>query len=158
MYELEIRKLENHIDKEEDALQKIKQMDALRYFYEQNEKEKEKIQYDSEKDELIHSKSIKKAIEITQIVPKMLKYIENKEDAIEIMTNNYYYLARYLFSYYLVAIEFGIPPEKQFLAPRTSVLIPIAKKLEKFYYKPKAVMTVSMPQRNAVKQNYLRDL
>jgi hypothetical protein len=62
------------------------------------------------------------------------------------MKNNYYYLSGYLFSYYVVAIEFGIPPEKQFFAPRTSVLGPISKKLDKFYYKPKAVMTISMPQ------------
>ena len=55
-----------------------------------------------------------------------------KKTAIEIMKNNYYYLAGYLFSYYAVAIEFGIAPEKQFLAPRTSVLGPIAKKLERF--------------------------
>ena len=37
-------------------------------------------------------------------------------------------------------------PEKQFLAPRTSVLMPIAKKLEKFYYRPRAIEVIAMPQ------------
>lgn len=149
MYETEIAKIKTHLPNEEDVYEKIKQLDALRYFYKENETEKEKVIYDKENDELIFSESIKLGIEITDLVPKVINKIEDKEnkvDAIKIMKNNYYYLAGYLFSYYIIAIEFGIEPEKQFIAPRTSVLGPIAKKLEKFYYKPKAVMTVSMPQ------------
>lgn len=148
MYEAEIKKIENHLPHEQDYYQKIKQLDALRYFYKENEKDEERVIYNGETDSLIYSNSIKIAIQITELVPKFLNNIpqDKKTDAITIMKNNYYYLAGYLFSYYAVAIEFGIPPEKQFLAPRTSVLIPIAKKLDKFAYKPKAVMTISMPQ------------
>lgn len=148
LYEMEIQKITKHLAYENNYFEKIKQLDALRYFYKENEKEEERVIYNKEKDELEYSNSIKIAIEITKIVPKVLKEIEDnkKIEAIQIMQNNYYYLAAYLFSYYMVAIEFGIPPEKQFFAPRTSVLGPISKKLEKFYYKPKAVMTISMPQ------------
>lgn len=147
-YEEEIKKIENHLSYEKNIFEKIKQLDALRYFYKENEKEKDRVIYDSEKDDLILSKSIQIGIELTKYIPNNLKEIEieNQQEAVEIMKKNYYYLAAYLFSYYLIAIEFGIPPEKQFFAPRTSVLGPISKKLEKFYYKPKAVMTISMPQ------------
>lgn len=149
LYEAEIEKIKAHLSYEKDYFQKIKQLDALRYFYKEGEKEKERVVYDEKENKLIYSNSIKVAIQITEFVPKILKEIpdpNNKAEAITIMKNNYYYLAGYLFSYYLVAIEFGIEPEKQFIAPRTSVLGPIAKKLERFYYKPKGVMTVSMPQ------------
>lgn len=148
LYEMEIQKITNHLSYEKDYFEKIKQLDALRFFYKENEKEEERVVYNKEEDKLEYSNSIIIAIEITKIVPKILKEIEDskKIEAVEIMKNNYYYLAAYLFSYYMIAIEFGIPPEKQFFAPRTSVLGPISKKLEKFYYKPRAVMTISMPQ------------
>lgn len=150
-YETEIKKIENHLSYEKDNYQKVKQLDALRYFYKENEKDKDRVIYNSEKDELEYSNSIKIAIDITKKVPKIIDSINDsnqKQEVIDIMKKNYYYLAGYLFSYYVIAIEFGIPPEKQFYAPRTSVLGPISKKLEKFYYKPKAVMTISMPQRH----------
>lgn len=148
LYEEEINKITNHLPKETDIYQKIKQLDALRYFYKENETEKEKVKYDRENDKLILCNSLKISEQIVKIIPKELGKIEdsNKNEVVEIMRKNYYYLAGYLFSYYLVAIEFGIEPEKQFLAPRTSVLGPISKKLEKFYYKEKGVMTISMPQ------------
>lgn len=148
VYEKEINKLEKYLKIEKDYYQKIKLMDALRYFYKENEKDKDRVVYKAESDSLEYSKSINIAIEITKLVPQVLDKIEEdkKSEVVTIMKNNYYYLAGYLFSYYVVAIEFGIPPEKQFFAPRTSVLGPISKKLDKFYYKPKAVMTISMPQ------------
>lgn len=154
LYETEIKKLTNHLSHENDPYNKIKQLDALRYFYKENEKEEERVIYNKETDELEYSNSIKIAIEITKLVPKVLKFIDNsnKSDTILIMKNNYYYLSAYLFEYYVIAIEFGIPPEKQFYAPRTSVLGPISKELAKFYYKPSAIMTISMPQRHAEKQ------
>lgn len=148
MYEVEIEKLEKHLPHETNAFAKLQQMDALRYYYKENEKDEDRVKYNVEIKDLEYSKSIKMGIEITKYVPKKLQEIEeeNKIKAIEIMKNNYYYLAGYLFSYYAIAIEFGIAPEKQFIAPRTSVLGPIARKLERFYYKPKGVMTISMPQ------------
>lgn len=148
VYEKEINKLEKYLKIEKDYYQKIKLMDTLRYFYKENEKDKDRVVYKAESDSLEYSKSINIAIEITKLVPQVLEEIEEskRNEIVTIMQNNYYYLAGYLFSYYVVAIEFGIPPEKQFFAPRTSVLGPISKKLDKFYYKPKAVMTISMPQ------------
>ena len=148
VYEKEINKLEKYLKIEKDYYQKIKLMDTLRYFYKENEKDKDRVVYKAESDSLEYSKSINIAIEITKLVPQVLDKIEEdkKSEVVTIMKNNYYYLSGYLFSYYVVAIEFGIPPEKQFFAPRTSVLGPISKKLDKFYYKPKAVMTISMPQ------------
>lgn len=148
VYEKEINKLEKYLKIEKDYYQKIKLMDTLRYFYKENEKDKDRVVYKAESDSLEYSKSINIAIEITKLVPHVLDKIEEdkKSEVVTIMKNNYYYLSGYLFSYYVVAIEFGIPPEKQFFAPRTSVLGPISKKLDKFYYKPKAVMTISMPQ------------
>lgn len=148
VYEKEINKLEKYLKIEKDYYQKIKLMDTLRYFYKENEKDKDRVVYKAESDSLEYSKSINIAIEITKLVPQVLDKVEEdkKSEVVTIMKNNYYYLSGYLFSYYVVAIEFGIPPEKQFFAPRTSVLGPISKKLDKFYYKPKAVMTISMPQ------------
>ena len=148
VYEKEINKLEKYLKIEKDYYQKIKLMDTLRYFYKENEKDKDRVVYKVESDSLEYSKSINIAIEITKLVPQVLDKVEEdkKSEVVTIMKNNYYYLSGYLFSYYVVAIEFGIPPEKQFFAPRTSVLGPISKKLDKFYYKPKAVMTISMPQ------------
>ena len=148
VYEKEINKLEKYLKIEKDYYQKIKLMDTLRYFYKENEKDKDRVVYKAESDSLEYSKSINIAIEITKLVPQVLDKVEEdkKSEVVTIMKNNYYYLSAYLFSYYVVAIEFGIPPEKQFFAPRTSVLGPISKKLDKFYYKPKAVMTISMPQ------------
>lgn len=154
LYETEIKKLKYYLLHENDPYKRIKELDSLRYFYKENEKEEEKVIYNKETDELEYSNSIKIAIEITKLVPKEIKNIDNsnKSEAVLIMKNNYYYLSMYLFDYYIVAIEFGILPEKQFYAPRTSVLGPISKELAKFYYKPSAIMTISMPQRNAVKQ------
>lgn len=148
VYEKEINKLEKYLKIEKDYYQKIKLMDTLRYFYKENEKDKDRVVYKAESDSLEYSKSINIAIEITKLVPQVLDKVEEdkKSEVVTIMKNNYYYLSGYLFSYYVVAIEFGISPEKQFFAPRTSVLGPISKKLDKFYYKPKAVMTISMPQ------------
>ena len=145
VYEKEINKLEKYLKIEKDYYQKIKLMDTLRYFYKENEKDKDRVVYKAESDSLEYSKSINIAIEITKLVPQVLDKVEEdkKSEVVTIMKNNYYYLSGYLFSYYVVAIEFGIPPEKQFFAPRTSVLGPISKKLDKFYYKPKAVMTIS---------------
>lgn len=148
LYENEINKILSYLPYEKDYYKKIEELDALRYFYKENETEKDKVKYDEEKDELILSDSIKIGKRVIEYIGKVLDQLNDEErtKAITILQNNYYYLSRYLFSYYLVAIEFGIMPEKQFLAPRTSVLMPIARKLEKFYYKPRAIEVIAMPQ------------
>lgn len=147
-YEDEINKILSYLPYEKDYFKKIEELDALRYFYKENEKEEDKVKYDAEKDELILSNSIKIGKRIIEYISQVINKIdeEKRNEAITILQNNYYYLGRYLFSYFLVAIEFGILPKDQFLAPRTSVLMPIARKLEKFYYKPRAIEVIAMPQ------------
>lgn len=148
LYEQEINKILLYLPYEKDYFKKIQELDALRYFYKENEAERERVKYDKENNRLILSDSLKIGQRIIEYIGKNIDKFKDTEraEAIKILQNNYYYLGRYLFSYYLVAIEFGIMPEKQFLAPRTSVLMPIAKKLEKFYYKPKAIEVIAMPQ------------
>lgn len=148
LYEQEINKILLYLPYEKDYFKKIQELDALRYFYKENEDERERVKYDKENNRLILSDSLKIGQRIIEYIGKNIDKFKDTEraEAIKILQNNYYYLGRYLFSYYLVAIEFGIMPEKQFLAPRTSVLMPIAKKLEKFYYKPKAIEVIAMPQ------------
>ena len=148
LYEQEINKILLYLPYEKDYFKKIQELDALRYFYKENEAERERVKYDKENNRLILSDSLKIGQRIIEYIGKNIDKFKDTEraEAIKILQNNYYYLGRYLFSYYLVAIEFGIMPEKQFLAPRTSVLMPIAKKLEKFYYKAKAIEVIAMPQ------------
>ena len=148
LYEQEINKILLYLPYEKDYFKKIQELDALRYFYKENEDERERVKYDKENNRLILSDSLKIGQRIIEYIGKNIDKFKDTEraEAIKILQNNYYYLGRYLFSYYLVAIEFGIMPEKQFLAPRTSVLMPIAKKLEKFYYKPKEIEVIAMPQ------------
>lgn len=148
LYEEEINKILLYLPYEKDYFKKIQELDALRYFYKENEDERERVKYDKENNRLILSDSLKIGQRIIEYIGKNIDKFKDTEraEAIKILQNNYYYLGRYLFSYYLVAIEFGIMPEKQFLAPRTSVLMPIAKKLEKFYYTPRAIEVIAMPQ------------
>ena len=91
-YEIEIKKIKHHLSYEKDYYQKVKQLDALRFFYKENEKDKDRIIYNSEKDELEYSNSIKVAIQITQLVPKVLKFVDNpnqKQEIVTIMKNNF---------------------------------------------------------------------
>lgn len=133
---------------------RIEKLNLLRYYLSEEEEEQEKVKYDQEKDKLIYSESIQIGIvlinRIEEIINEEAKreetdfgYIERLND---IMKENYYYLARYIYSYYAIAMEFGIPKKKQFLAPRTCVLNYINWELSKFYYKDRGIMTISMPQ------------
>ena len=139
--------------KMEDRL-RIEKLNLLRYYLAGEEKEEEKVKYDKEKDKLIYSESIQIAIVLINRIEEILneevksgeadfEYLERLD---EISKENYYYLARYLYSYYAIAIEFGIPKAKQFLAPRRCVLDYVNWELTKFYYKDRAIMTISMPQ------------
>lgn len=110
----------------------------------------EKVKCNSDNTALVYNESVKIGIVITMHINEAIKNekdLEKQQHLYEIMQETYYYLARYLFEYYLFAIEFGIPPEKQFIAPRTSVLNEVAKKYSLFYYRTdRPIMTVSMPQ------------
>lgn len=110
--------------------------------------EKVKYNYDTKSLDTCESIQIGTAIafNINDAIIKE-KNLEMQQKLYKAMQETYYYLARYLFEYYLPAMEFGIAPEKQFIAPRTSVLTPLAKEYTKFYYRTdNPIMTVSMPQ------------
>ena len=146
-----IEKLRNSLkEKDIDNYTKIRRMALLRYYLGEQEKEEEKVKYNKEFNDLDLSESIKIGKEIIQLIAKELQSgkldIAKMQELHKLMKDNFYYLARYLFSYYLIAIEFGIPKEKQFYAPRDMVLGKIAKRLDVFYYKPRAVLALNMPQ------------
>lgn len=136
-----------------DRFTKIRRMAVLRHILGEEENEKEKVRYIKERDDIECSESIEIGKEILTLIGKELREneqleIEQMRELDKLMRDNYYYLARYLFSYFLVAIEFGIEKEKQFYAPRDMVLGRIAKRLDVFYYKPKGILALNMPQRN----------
>lgn len=152
----EVEKLRKGIAQEGiDRFTKIRRMAVLRHILGEEEEERGKVKYNGS-NELECSESIELGKEVLTLIGKELR--ENKELDIEqmkeldkLMRDNYYYLARYLFSYFLIAIEFGIEKEKQFYAPRDMVLSKIAKRLDVFYYKPKGILALNMPQRNREK-------
>jgi hypothetical protein len=128
----------------------------------EDKEKKKKVQYDSSKKKLRYSESIEIGIAIAVGINDEIRKAEGEEqvELWNVMKETYYYLARYLFEYYLVAMEFGIPAEKQFIAPRTSVLNRVAREMSKFYYREdRPIMTLSMPQRNrkngSVKEIYV---
>lgn len=102
---------------------------------------------------------LKYGIAIASVINDMIREaegLEAKKELYKVMQETYYYLAKHLFEYYLPALEFGIAPEKQFIAPRTCVLNGIARELSKFYYREdRPIMTISMPQRNG--ENGIRE-
>lgn len=128
---------------------RAEKLSLLRYYLAQIEDEKEKIKYIPDKDNFEYSESLKIAIFLIQEMEILINNESSLEDKIkynDIMKQQYYYLAKYMYCYFAVAIEFGIPKEKQFLAPRTCILNYVNWELTKFYYKERAVMTISMPQ------------
>lgn len=154
MYEEEIKTLRNQLELNMDDIMRIEKLNLLRYYLSEKEKNEKvtKVEYNEEKDNLQYSESIRIAIILSERLNEMIMLNKDDYKLIEklykILQENYYYLARYLFNYFAVAMEFGIEKAKQFLAPRTCVLNYINWELTKFYYKDRAVMTISMPQRN----------
>lgn len=164
MYEEEIKTLRNQLELDMDDIMRIQKLNLLRYYLSKNEDENKitKVEYVEEKDNLKYCESIRIAIILSERLNEMIMLNKNDVKLIEelyrILQENYYYLAKYLFNYFAVAMEFGIEKSKQFLAPRTCVLNYINWELTKFYYKDRAVMTISMPQRNTEKQRVVKDL
>lgn len=154
MYEEEIKTLRSQLELDMDDVMRIEKLNLLRYYLSEKEKNEKvtKVEYNEEKDNLQYSESIRIAIILSERLNEMIMLNKDDYKLIEklykILQENYYYLARYLFNYFAVAMEFGIEKSKQFLAPRTCVLNYINWELTKFYYKDRAVMTISMPQRN----------
>lgn len=144
-----IKLLKTQLQEKMPNLLRAQKLNLLRDYLGEIEKEEDKVKYDLFKDNLEYSESIKIAIFLIQEIETLIKkeeLLENKIKLNEIMKQNYYYLARYLYAYFAIALEFGIEKEKQFLAPRTCVLYYVNWELTKFYYKERAVMTISMPQ------------
>ena len=153
----EVRKLEYNLFEAKTAMstaQRLILLNILRYdlgLLEDRDKVK-KVVYNGETKKLEYSRSVEIGIAISVAINdeiRAAKEVETQQNLYKVMQETYYYLARYLFEYFLPAMEFGIPPEKQFIAPRVSVLNRVAREMTKFYYREdRPIMTLSMPQRN----------
>lgn len=149
----EIKKIKYNLDVTEMEIGKrLLLLNLLRYdlsLIEDRDKI-EKVRYNYKTKGLEYSESIEIGIAISLKINEVIreeKELSKQQELYKCMQEVYYYLARYLFEYYLPAMEFGIAPEKQFIAPRTSVLNRIAKEMSKFYYRTdRPIMTLSMPQ------------
>lgn len=109
-----------------------------------------KVKYNEQRKALEYSESVKIGIAISIAINEEIRNAKDDttmSNLYNAMRETYYYLARYLFEYFLPAMEFGIPPQNQFIAPRTMVLNKLAVQYSKFAYREdRPVMTVSMPQ------------
>ena len=151
--EAEIKKIRYNLDVTEmDIGQRLLLLNLLRYdlsLIEDRDKV-EKVKYNYKTKKLEFSESIEIGIAISLKINEVIRgesELSKQQELYKCMQEVYYYLARYLFEYFLPAMEFGIAPEKQFIAPRTSVLNRIAKEMSKFYYRTdRPIMTLSMPQ------------
>lgn len=153
--EAETKKLEYNLFKVKTPMktsQRLILLNVLRYnlgLLEDRDKVK-KVEYNIITKKLDYSRSVEIGIAISTAINDEIRAaesLEEQQNLYQVMQETYYYLARYLFEYFLPAMEFGIPPEKQFIAPRTTVLNKIARQYTIFYYRTdRPVMTVSMPQ------------
>jgi len=151
--EKDIKKIEYNLENTEmEVSKRLLLLNVLRYdksLIEDRDKVC-KVEYDYSTKNLKTAESIQIGIAISLNINEAIKEakdLEVQKQLYQAMKETYYYLARYLFEYYLPAMEFGIAPEKQFIAPRTMVLNPIARELTKFYYRTdRPIMTLSMPQ------------
>lgn len=149
----EIKKIRYNLDATEMGIgQRLLLLNLLRYdlsLIEDRDKI-EKVKYNYKTKKLEFSESIEIGIAISLRINEVIRgesELSKQQELYKCMQEVYYYLARYLFEYFLPAMEFGIAPEKQFIAPRTSVLNRIAKEMSKFYYRTdRPIMTLSMPQ------------
>ena len=153
--EAEVRKIRYNLFEIKTPMsmgQRLKYLNIMRYnlgLIEDRDKVK-KVVYNAEEKKLEYSESIEIGIAIAVGINDEIRATDSEEERralYEVMKETYYYLGRYLFEYFLVAMEFGIPAEKQFIAPRTSVLNRVAREMTKFYYREdRPIMTLSMPQ------------
>lgn len=152
----DIRKIKYNLenDKGMERSKRLLLLNILRYYTAliEDRDKIEKVVYDEVEKKLEYAESIEIGIAIALNINEAIREereLGKQQELYKAMKETYYYLARYLFEYYLPAMEFGIAPEKQFIAPRTMVLNRIAKEMSKFYYrKDRPIMTLSMPQRN----------
>lgn len=162
--EAEVKKIRYNLDNTKmEISQRLLILNVLRYDLSLLEERDRKLQvwYNEEKKKLEYSESVQIGLVVSWNINEAIrnaKSLEEQQELYKAMQETYYYMARHLFEYFLPAMEFGIPPEEQFIAPRTSVLNALAKEYSKFYYrKDRPVMVVSMPQRHAEKLKYLKN-
>lgn len=151
--EAEAKKIRYNLDNTKmETSQRLLILNVLRYDLSLLEERDRKLQvwYNEEKKKLEYSESVQIGLVVSWNINEAIrnaKSLEEQQELYKAMQETYYYLGRHLFEYFLPAMEFGIAPEKQFIAPRTSVLNPLAKEYSKFYYrKDRPIMVVSMPQ------------
>ena len=154
--EAEAKKIRYNLNENKELTlnQRLLLLNVLRYdvsLLEERDKV-EQVWYNAREKKLEYSESVQMGIAISLHINEAIRNesdVGAQQELYKAMQETYYFLARHLFEYFLPALEFGIAPEKQFIAPRTSVLNPLAKEYSKFYYrKDRPVMVVSMPQRN----------
>ena len=152
--EQEAKKIRYNLDnnKELTIKQRLLLLNVLRYdlsLLEERDKV-EQVWYNDREKKLEYSESVQIGLAISYNINDAIRNetdVGTQQELYKAMQETYYFLARHLFEYFLPAMEFGIAPEKQFIAPRTSVLNNIAKEMSKFYYrKDRPIMTLSMPQ------------
>ena len=151
--ERDIKKIEYNLENTEmEVSKRLLLLNILRYDKSLIEDRDRicKVKYDYKTKNLKTAESIQIGTAISLNINEAIreaKDLEVQRELYQAMKETYYYLARYLFEYYLPAMEFGIAPEKQFIAPRTMVLNALAREYTKFYYRTdNPIMTVSMPQ------------
>lgn len=154
--EQEAKKIRYNLDNNKGLTikQRLLLLNVLRYdlsLLEERDKV-EQVWYNDREKKLEYSESVQIGLAISYNINDAIRNesdVRTQQELYKAMQETYYFLARHLFEYFLPAMEFGITPEKQFIAPRTSVLNDIAKEMSKFYYrKDRPIMTLSMPQRN----------
>lgn len=153
--EAEIRKIDYNLFEVKTPMStasRLLWLNKLRYdlgIIEDRDKVK-KVVYNGISKKLEYSRSVEIGVAISIAINDEIRAsnsLEEQQELFDAMRQTYYYLARYLFEYFLPAMEFGIPPEKQFIAPRTCVLNRVAREMSKFYYREdRPIMTLSMPQ------------
>ena len=153
--EAEVRKIDYNLFEAKTPMttaQRLTLLNVLRYdlgLIEDRDKVK-KVVYNGISKKLEYSRSVEIGVAISIAINDEIRAcesLEEQQNLYKVMQETYYYLARYLFEYFLPAMEFGIPPEKQFIAPRTCVLNRVAREMSKFYYREdRPIMTLSMPQ------------
>lgn len=153
--EAEVRKLEYNLFEAKTPMSMANRLillNVLRYdlgLIEDRDKVK-KVVYNGITKKLEYSRSVEIGVAISISINDEIRAeqeLEMQQKLYKVMQETYYYLARYLFEYFYPTMEFGIPPEKQFIAPRTCVLNRVAREMSKFYYRQdRPIMTLSMPQ------------
>ena len=151
----EVKKIRYNLDNTKMEIeQRLLILNVLRYdlsLLEERDKVKQ-VWYNEKEKKLEYSESVQIGLVVSWHINEAIrkaKSLEEQQELYKAMQETYYFLARHLFEYFLPAMEFGIAPEKQFIAPRTMVLNGIAKEMSKLYYREdRPIMTLSMPQRN----------